>query len=137
MLLCTAWKVSKYGVFFWSVFSCIWIEHGDLRSKSQYSVQIQENTDQEKLRIWTLFTQWWTVVFWISYIKLYNNNFIGRFREYAKGDVETRKPQHEKWVLIKLLALSVLTFSFAEISSYFSRNSLRIPAKTNAFTNIK
>ena len=23
-----------------------------------YSVQIQENTDQKKLRIWTLFTQW-------------------------------------------------------------------------------
>ena len=28
-------------------------------SKSLYSVQIHENTDQKKLRIWTLFTQWW------------------------------------------------------------------------------
>ena len=28
------------------------------RSKSPYSVQIRENTDQKKLRIWTLFTQW-------------------------------------------------------------------------------
>ena len=53
----TAWKVSKYGVFFWSVFPCIWNEYGDLRSKSPYSVRIQENTDQKKLRIWTLFTQ--------------------------------------------------------------------------------
>ena len=29
----TAWKVPKYGVFFWSVFSLIWTEYGDLRSK--------------------------------------------------------------------------------------------------------
>ena len=36
--------------FFWSVFSCIWTDYGDLRS-------IQENTDQKKLHIWTLFTQ--------------------------------------------------------------------------------
>ena len=32
------------------------MEYGDLRSP--YSVAIQENTDQKKLRIWTLFTQW-------------------------------------------------------------------------------
>ena len=42
---------------FWSVFSCIRTKYEDLRSKSPYSVQIQENTDQKKLRIWTLFTQ--------------------------------------------------------------------------------
>ena len=34
--------------FFWSVFSCIW---------TGYPVRIQGNTDQKKLRIWTLFTQ--------------------------------------------------------------------------------
>ena len=44
--------------FFWSVFSCIQTEYGDLLCKSPYSVQIQENTDQKNLRIWTLFTQW-------------------------------------------------------------------------------
>ena len=32
--------------------------YSDLRSKSRYSVRIQENTDQKKLRIWTLFTPW-------------------------------------------------------------------------------
>ena len=37
--------------FFWSVFSCIWIECGDLLRKSQYSVRIQENKDQKKLCI--------------------------------------------------------------------------------------
>ena len=44
--------------FFWSLFSWIWTEYGDLRSKSPYSVWIQENKDQKKLRIWKLFTQW-------------------------------------------------------------------------------
>ena len=28
---CTAWKVSRYRVFFWSVFSCIWTKYGDLQ----------------------------------------------------------------------------------------------------------
>ena len=53
----TAWKVSKYGVFFWPIFSCIRTEYGDLLRKSLYSVWIQKNADQKKLRIWTLFTQ--------------------------------------------------------------------------------
>ena len=35
--------------FFWSVFSRIRTEYGDL---------LRENTDQKKLRIWKLFTQW-------------------------------------------------------------------------------
>ena len=48
----TAWKVSKY------VFSFIRTEYGDLQSKYPDSVRIQENTDQKKPRIWTLFTQW-------------------------------------------------------------------------------
>ena len=38
--------------FFWSVFSCIQY----LRSKSPYSVRIQENTNQKKLHIWTFFS---------------------------------------------------------------------------------
>ena len=41
----------------WSVFSCIQTEYGDPHRKSPYSVQIQDNTDRKKLRIWTLFTQ--------------------------------------------------------------------------------
>ena len=52
--------------FIWSVFSCIRTEYGDLRCKS---VRIQENTDQKKLRIWTLFTQ-------CQYVRsAYKNNF--------------------------------------------------------------
>ena len=33
--------------YFWSAFFCIRIEYGDLRSKSPYSIQIQENADQK------------------------------------------------------------------------------------------
>ena len=40
--------------FSWPVFSCIRTEYGDSWSKSSYSVQIQENKDYKKLRIWTL-----------------------------------------------------------------------------------
>ena len=48
--------------FLWSLFSCICAEYGYLRRKSLYSVRIQENKDQKKLRIWTLFRQ---CKFWI------------------------------------------------------------------------
>ena len=43
--------------FFWSAFSRIWTEYGELRSISLYSVRMRENTDRKNLRIWTLFTQ--------------------------------------------------------------------------------
>ena len=44
--------------FFWSAFSRIWTEYGETLRISQYSVQMRENTDLKKLRIWILFTQW-------------------------------------------------------------------------------
>ena len=43
--------------YFWSIFSCIRTEYGDLRNKSPYSVRMQQNMDQKQLRIWTAFTQ--------------------------------------------------------------------------------
>ena len=43
--------------FFWSVFSHIQTEYGEILRLSPYSVQMWENTDQKKLHIWTLFTQ--------------------------------------------------------------------------------
>ena len=42
--------------FFWSVFSRIRTEYGDILRISPYSVRMRENTDQKKLRIWTDFT---------------------------------------------------------------------------------
>ena len=44
--------------FFWSVFSRIWNEYGEIQSISPYSVRMREKTVQKKLRIWTHFTQW-------------------------------------------------------------------------------
>ena len=55
----TGWKVSKYGVFSGPYFPhSDWIRR-DIRILriSPYSVRMRENTDQKKLRIWTLFTQ--------------------------------------------------------------------------------
>ena len=42
--------------FLWSVFFCIRTEYGVWIFL--YSVRIQKNMDQKKLRIWTLFMQW-------------------------------------------------------------------------------
>ena len=55
----TVWKVSKYGVFSGPYFPALG------RSISSYSVRMWENTDQKKLRIWTLFTLYFTSN-WIS-----------------------------------------------------------------------
>ena len=68
---------------FWFVFSSIRTECGDLRSKSPYSVRIKGNTDQKKLRIWTRFTQLFSVKtssanvikFSSSYKKVLSNRF--------------------------------------------------------------
>ena len=59
----TTWKVSKYGVSSVPYFSRIRTEYGEIRSISPYSVQMRENTDQEKLRIWKPFTLWGLLLF--------------------------------------------------------------------------
>ena len=43
--------------FFWSVFSRIRTEYGEIFRISPYSVRMRKNTDQEKPRIWRHFTQ--------------------------------------------------------------------------------
>ena len=48
----TAWKGSKYGIFAGPYFPVYGLNTG----KSPYSVRMQENTVQKKLRIWTHFT---------------------------------------------------------------------------------
>ena len=53
-IFATIWKLSKYGVFFWSLFSCIQTEHGDLRSKSPHSVQSMKYGPEKTLR-WEAF----------------------------------------------------------------------------------
>ena len=48
---------------FWSVFSRIRIQHGDLQSKSLYSVRMRENEDQKNSELGTLFTHGSTASF--------------------------------------------------------------------------
>ena len=50
-------KTVQIRSFFWSVFSRIRTEYGDILCISPYSVRVRENTDQKNLHIWTLFTQ--------------------------------------------------------------------------------
>ena len=53
-------KSFQIGVFpgaYFSVFRLNTEISSNLRSKSPYSFRMQENTDQKKLRIWTLFAQ--------------------------------------------------------------------------------
>ena len=54
--------------FFWSVFSRIRTEYGEILRISPYSVWMRGNTDQKKLRILTHFTQWRSMLtdcFWV------------------------------------------------------------------------
>ena len=44
--------------FFWSVYSLIRAEYGEILYISPYSVQMRVNRDQKKLSIWTLYTHW-------------------------------------------------------------------------------
>ena len=58
MLLDRCVKNVQIRSLFWSVFSRICTEYGEIQSISPYSARMRENTDQKKLRICTLFTQW-------------------------------------------------------------------------------
>ena len=59
-LLDTAQNVPVFGVILVRIFPTfphIWTEYGEILRMSPYSVQMRENTEQKKLRIWTLFTR--------------------------------------------------------------------------------
>ena len=55
---------------FWSVFSLIRTEYGEILCISPYSVRMRESTDQKLLRIWTLFTQWL-----VTFLLVYENYY--------------------------------------------------------------
>ena len=72
----TAWKVSKYGGF-----------------SGPYLAQIQENTNQKKLHIFTLFTQW-------------SEEKTRLFQKRASGDNNDKKvvtPATKNWVVVYYL----------------------------------
>ena len=59
MLYCISHCVKSVQIrsYFWTVFSRIHAEYGEILRISPYSVRMRQNTDQKRLRIWTLFTQ--------------------------------------------------------------------------------
>ena len=70
--------------FFWSVFSCIRTEYKDLLCKSLYSLRTQENTEQNKLCIWTIFTQWTccSSFTWMSAKERFYDILLPAYREH-------------------------------------------------------
>ena len=70
----TAWKVSKYGVF-----SGRYVPVFGLNTEMYGVNRIQENTNQKKLRIWTLFTQ----CDYTDYQGHLKNCFITDYVDYA------------------------------------------------------
>ena len=123
---CTAWKVSKYGVFsgpFFPVFGL---------NKSPYSVRIQENTDQKKLGIWKLFSRNGI----LAYTEYGKTRFIGKpvYWHIVHSDRHINafiKCSTEKlfWKLLKNLkkcwvATSQKLLSFLDV---FHENSQKFP----------
>ena len=100
----TTWKASKYGVFFWSVLSCI--------TGIRDSVRIHENTDQKKLRIWTLSTQW--ALNWICFGVM---DFF--FSGYVRGKVRQFFYHHLQQILMWNNFLFAAGLEFSSIFFFF------------------
>ena len=117
----TVWSVQTRS-FLWFVFFCIRTEYGDLRSKSPYSLWIQENTDQKKLRISTLFTQCIKLQYQlktmlsISRIKLYLLEILIFF-----SNKEAPKQLH--WNFLYLLTTLILFKSRNQANIYLFKAS--------------
>ena len=78
----TAWKMSKYGVFLVRIFPhSDWIR----RDTPSYSARMRENTDQKKLRIWTLFTK----------CKSYNSSCSTGRIQYTEFSETTKKCENK------------------------------------------
>ena len=86
-------KSAQIQSFFWSVSSRIWTEYGEIRRISPYSVRMRENTDQEKLRIWTLSTQWVAsqIKFLMLFLMLHEKKKLFRinFVDWKTNDIIT------------------------------------------------
>ena len=103
-------KIVQIRRFFWAVFSRIRIEYRDLRSKSPYSVQIGENTDQKNLHILT------------------SKIFQEKNPHLTFSDKKDFLKPHEKILLPKMLAISgcfFLSSKFLMTVPYFKNNIFR------------
>ena len=92
-------KIVQIRSFFWSVFSRIRTEYGEIRSISPYSVRMRENTDQKKLHIWTLFMQWVFIKVWQQeFFLLYFLSFHSRI---DIGKIKLKRSNKDQWKQFK------------------------------------
>ena len=108
-------KSVKVRSFSWSVFSRIRTEYGEILRISSYSVRIRGNTDQKKLRIWTLLTQWFlgqVIIVTMNaphrlliQLHKFQLNFHLNFYKMMESEVYTWKYFHYNW--INLMAMHV------------------------------
>ena len=87
-------SVEKRSIF-WSVFSRIRTKNGEILRNSSYSVRMRKNTDQNKLRIWTLFTQ----CLRNEWLQSYNLNIISLQQFFIKFRSSHRRCSMKKGVL--------------------------------------
>ena len=107
--------------FFWSVFSRIRTKY---RSISPYSVRMRGNTDQKKLRIWTLFTQCIIIIIGIYLLKI----IVLQQKHYNKEGFCSRStikaPKQRHWQRLKM-STAIITISevvFTTLPTLFMRN---------------
>ena len=83
--------------FFWSVFSRIRNEYGDLRSKSPYSVRMRENTDQNFSRSESV-DKYLKLIKTGFYVKCFRADFLQFLTKPSKF--------HFEWHAVYLLLIS-------------------------------
>ena len=107
--------------FFWSVFSRIRSEYGEIICISSYSARMLENKDQKKLRIWTLFTQWywnWTGLLNWSLWKSYRFFF-------PHGTWKDDSALHKKWSFpLRISSVNVIKSRKLRIWSHLLKKPL-------------
>ena len=108
--------------FFWSVFSCVWTEYWDLLRKSPYSGQIQENTDQKKLRIFALFKQC---------LRIQYHYFASRLENLKK-----KKKRLKKRNGFRGLNITFKQFSLSYFFYFTAQESAQVPLDTWRKLNI-
>ena len=115
----TTWKVSKYAVFL-VLFSCIRTEYGGWPRKSPYFVRMQKNTDQKKLRIWTLFMLWlcWESKNLSSIFPLLTDFFEDFILSYFSQFLRTVVDLYPSSLVAKVFKFSFLNLVTTDLAEY-------------------
>ena len=105
--------------FFWPVFSGIRTKYGEILRISLYLVRIQKNTDQKKLRLWTLFTQCWSCL--CDGIGKQQTKFL---KQISKSSILTiklwRTFSEDSWSLRRPLEINGWNIIFSNLFLFYS-----------------